>query len=65
MVAAQLVCAGKGLYERDLWRGCRVDFYGGGARGREDLGGCYGEGEDVRDVGFGGLAMKVWRGSLD
>lgn len=56
MVAAQFVCAGERLRERDVGRECGVDFDGGGTGGREDLCGCYGQGEDVGDVGFGGLA---------
>jgi hypothetical protein len=33
-----------------------VDLYGRGAGCGKDLSGCYGKGEDVRDVGFGKLA---------
>ncbi len=57
MVAAQLVCSGEGLRERLVWGGRGVDFYAGRAGGGKDLGGCYGEGEDVGDVGWGGQVV--------
>jgi hypothetical protein len=66
VVAAEFVCAGDGLRERDIGGGCRVYFYGGGARCREDLSRRYSQGEDVGDVGwwdvsFGSDGGVDWR----
>jgi hypothetical protein len=51
VVAAQLVRASDGLCQGIVGGSCGVHFYGRGARGREDLSGCHGEGKDVGDVG--------------
>lgn len=50
MVTAKLVCPRKGLRQRYVGGGCGVYFDGRGARCRENLSRCYGEGEDVGDM---------------
>jgi hypothetical protein len=66
MVTAKLVRARKSLRQRDVGGGCGVYFDGRGARCRENLSRCYGEGEDVGDVSFEILAWtERRRGSLN
>jgi hypothetical protein len=65
VVTAKLVCTRKGLRQRYVGRGCGMYFDGRGARCREYLSRCYGEGEDVGDVSFEMLAWTEKRGSLN
>lgn len=51
VVAAELVCIGDGLLEREGGVGGAVDAEGGGARGGEEGGGRWSEGEDLCWVG--------------
>lgn len=61
MVTAKLVCPRKGLRQRYVGGGCGVYSDGRGARCRENLSRCYGEGEDVGDMSFEMLAWTERR----
>ena len=57
------MCACEGLRERDVGRGSGVYFDRRGAGCGENLGGCYGEREDIGDVSSMMLACGLGGGA--
>lgn len=64
MVAAELVGADEALDEGHVGRCRRVNFDGRRSRGGEDLGGRYGEREDVCGVGWEGALADRFDGGV-